>query len=230
MTAEVIRCVAATRRYRSAGLAAVTAVDRVDLVVGQGETIAVQGPSGSGKTTLLGLISGLELADDGSVFVLGHDLARLSAVERARLRRLRMGLVFQSYGLLPSLTAGENVALPLALAGMAESTRASHAEALLAAVGLARAADRRIDELSTGERQRVGVARALVGEPDIVLADEPTGNLDDDTGHHVLALVRELTRERGSALVLVTHDPASAAQTDRTYRMQDGRIAQGATR
>jgi putative ABC transport system ATP-binding protein len=199
-------------------------VDRVDLDIQPGEFVAIQGPSGSGKTTLLGLLAGLEPVDDGVVTVLGHDLARLTPAERARLRRTRMGIVFQSFGLVASLTAGENVALPLALEGMPFRERAERASAALAGVGLAGLDEARIDELSGGQRQRIGIARAICAEPKIVLADEPTGSLDDDTAATILALLRDTTAAAGASLVLVTHDPASAATADRQVRMRDGHL------
>jgi putative ABC transport system ATP-binding protein len=192
--------------------------------VGAGEFIAIQGPSGSGKTTLLGLLAGLELPDEGNVELLGHDLRRLSPTERARLRQRRLGIVFQSFGLVASLSAGENVALPLARARVTEGERTNRAEAALREVGLDVSFDARIDELSGGERQRVGVARALAADPAVILADEPTGSLDAENGAIVLDLLSEAVRRRGIALVLVTHDPQSAARADRRYGIRDGHL------
>ena len=225
---EAVRCLGATRRFAGRGGPSVTAVDRLDLSVDAGEFVAVVGPSGSGKTTLLGLLAGIDQADEGSVVVLGHDLARLSPTERARLRRLRMGIVFQTFGLVASLTAGENVALPLSLAGVGDDERRELATAALAEVGLADSYDARVDELSGGERQRVGVARAIVGNPSLVLADEPAGSLDDDNATRVLDLLEAACRSRGAALVLVTHDKASAARADRIVLMRDGRTVTAA--
>lgn len=226
---SVISCRQATRRYRQRGLDPVVAVDAVDLAIDAGEFVAVEGPSGSGKTTLLGLLAGLEAPDDGTVTVLGHDLARLTPSERARLRQKRIGIVFQSFGLLPSLSAGGNVALPLGLAGVPEREQRRRAEQALAEVGLASFHDARVDELSGGERQRVGVARAIVIEPAVLLADEPTGSLDEETAAGILALLTDAVRRRGASLVLVTHDPASASRADRRYRMRDGRLQPGAS-
>jgi len=223
---EAARCTAATRRYTLSGAPAVTAVDRADLVVHEGEFIAVEGPSGSGKTTLLGLLAGLERPDEGRVEVLGHDLSRLTPSELARLRRTSLGIVFQSFGLVASLSASENVALPLALDGVGDRERREVALAALADVGLEAAADARIDELSGGERQRVAIARALAHRPALVLADEPTGSLDEENATNVLELLWRATRSRGASLVLVTHDPASAARSDRRYRMRDGGLAE----
>jgi putative ABC transport system ATP-binding protein len=213
-----------TRRYERHGLAPLVAVDRADIEVSDGEFIAIQGPSGSGKTTLLGLLAGLELPDEGDVELFGHDLRRLSPTERARLRQRRLGIVFQSFGLVASLSAGENVALPLALARVSEGERMNRAEAALREVGLDVSFDARIDELSGGERQRVGVARALASDPSLILADEPTGSLDAESGRVVLELLSDAVRRRGIALVLVTHDPVSAARADRRYEIRDGHL------
>ncbi len=223
----VIACRGVTRRYAGHGIDPVTAVNAVDLEIDEGSFVAVEGPSGSGKTTLLGLLAGLEAPDDGEITVLGHDLARLSAAERARLRQRRIGIVFQSFGLIASLRAGENVALPLALAGVSASEREVRARTVLEEVGLRSAFGARIDELSGGERQRVGVARALVIEPAVILADEPTGSLDEENASGVLELLVEAVRQRGASLVLVTHDPASAARADHVYRMHDGHLTAG---
>jgi putative ABC transport system ATP-binding protein len=223
---EAVACVGLTRRFSSRRLDPVTAVDGVDLNVRPGEFVAIEGPSGSGKTTLLALLAGIDQPDSGVVRVLGHDLARLSAVERAHLRRSSVGVVFQSFGLLASLSAGENVALPLDLAGRDRVESRERADAALAAVGLGHVMTARIDELSAGERQRVGVARALVSEPQVVFADEPAGRLDDDTAGQVIGLLAGACRERGASLVLVTHDAATARLADRCLGMTDGRVSE----
>jgi putative ABC transport system ATP-binding protein len=222
-----ITCRGVTRRYVQRGIEPVTAVDAVDFEVEAGAFVAVEGPSGSGKTTLLGLLAGLEAPDEGEITVLGHDLSHLTGAERARLRQRRIGIVFQSFGLIASLRAGENVALPLALSGVGAREREARARAALEEVGLGSSFGARIDELSGGERQRVGVARALVIEPAVILADEPTGSLDEDNANGVLGLLTDAVRRRGASLVLVTHDPASAARADRHYRMRDGRLSPG---
>jgi putative ABC transport system ATP-binding protein len=214
-----------TRRYQRAGQVPVTALDHVDLSIEPGEFVAVQGPSGSGKTTLLGLLAGLELPDDGTVRILGHEASRLTVAERARLRRAKLGVVFQAFGLVPSLDVLGNVALPLTLGDTPARDRDISARRALAEVGLEDRGRARIDELSGGQRQRVGIARALVADPAVVLADEPTGSLDDETAVGVLALLSRAVRERGSTLVLVTHDPQSAALADRQLWLRDGRIA-----
>lgn len=223
----IIDCAELTRHFDNPGLEPVKAVAGVNLTVAAGEFVAIEGPSGSGKTTLLGLLAGLELADAGSVTVLGHDLGHLSATERARLRRSRVGIVLQSYGLLAALTAGENVALPLALDGLPVAERRARALEALEAVGLVHAIDARIDELSGGERQRVAVARALVIRPAVVLADEPVGSLDDDNARLVLDLLVDLNVRTGAAIVLVTHDRVSAARAHRHLRMADGHLLEG---
>jgi len=217
-----ISCRGLTRRYETGGLDPVVAVDSVDLDIEAGAFVAIEGPSGSGKTTLLGLVAGLEAPDEGTITVLGHDLARLSATERARLRQRQCGIVLQSFGLIASLRVGENVGLPLALAGTSEAERQARSRAVLEEVGLGFAFDARIDELSGGERQRVGVARALVIEPALILADEPTGSLDEGNAAAVLQLLIDAVRRRGASLVLVTHDPVSASLADHRYRMRDG--------
>jgi ABC-type lipoprotein export system ATPase subunit len=222
---SLISCRGLTRRYARAGIDPVVAVDAVDLEVEAGCFVAVEGPSGSGKTTLLGLLAGLEPPDEGSVTILGHDLSQLSGAERARLRQRRIGIVFQSFGLIASLRVSENVGLPLALAGVAEAERKARCGAVLEEVGLGTALEARIDALSGGERQRVGVARALVIEPAIILADEPSGSLDDANAAGVFELLTDAVRRRGASLVLVTHDPASASRADQHFRMRDGRLS-----
>lgn len=221
---NVLTCRDVSRRFSRPDLEPLTAVDRVDLEIAPAEFVSIVGPSGSGKTTLLGLLAGLDAPDAGEILVLGHDLAGLSPGERARLRQRRIGIVFQSFGLVPSLTAGENVALPLLFAGVPEEERKARAAEALDKIGLRDAPDARIDTLSGGERQRVAVARALVHGPAILLADEPTGSLDDANAGVVLDLLIGAVRDTGCSLVLVTHDPRSAARADRRYRMRDGRL------
>jgi putative ABC transport system ATP-binding protein len=219
----VVDCAAASRTYGS-GATAVKAVDAVSFAVEAGEFVAIEGPSGAGKTTLLGLLAGLETCDAGTVTLLGHDLARLSAAERAQLRRSRIGMVFQTYGLVASLNAVENVALPLRLAGCPKDEASDRAAAALEGVDLGHATRNHVDELSGGERQRVGVARAIVIRPVLILADEPTGSLDEGHGRQIVALLADQARTTGGAVVLVTHDPASAAVAERRYRIIDGRL------
>ena len=221
---NVLVCRDVSRRFDRPDLEPLVAVHRIDLEIAPAEFVSIVGPSGSGKTTLLGLLAGLDAPDAGEIVVLGHDLAGLSPGERARLRQRRIGIVFQSFGLVPSLTAGGNVALPLLFAGVLEEEREARAAEALDKVGLRDALDARIDTLSGGERQRVAVARALVHGPAILLADEPTGSLDDANAGVVLDLLIGAVRDTGCSLVLVTHDPRSAARADRRYRMRDGRL------
>lgn len=160
--------------------------------------------------------------------ILGHDLSRLSALERARLRRSQIGIVFQSFGLVAALDVGENIALPLTLAGLDPAARLARAESGLEEVGLGGAIHARIAELSGGERQRIAVARALITNPRLILADEPAGSLDDETAGRVIDLLERTCRVRGASLVLVTHDPNSASRADRRIAMLDGRLLEGA--
>jgi putative ABC transport system ATP-binding protein len=194
----------------------------IDLNIGRGEAIGLVGPSGSGKSTLLMVMAGLEQADTGSIMVAGSDLRRLGEDALARFRGRHIGIVFQSFHLIPTMTALENVAVPLELAGDAQAFRRARDE--LAAVGLAERLDHYPAQLSGGEQQRVALARALAPNPSILLADEPTGNLDETTGRHVIDLLFAGHRERGTTLVLVTHDTALAQRCDRIVRLRSGHI------
>jgi putative ABC transport system ATP-binding protein len=194
----------------------------VDLVVAQGETLAIVGPSGSGKTSLLMVIAGLERATAGRARVAGHELGPLDEDALARVRRGAVGIVFQSFHLVPTMTALDNVALPLEFRG--DDGARDKAAAALAEVGLAERLEHYPAQLSGGEQQRVALARALVTEPRLLLADEPTGNLDGSTGRQVIDLILGLGRRRGATLVLVTHDEQLAGRCSRIVRMADGRI------
>jgi len=208
-------------RLRSGGRE-VAILDGVNLDVAARETVAVTGPSGSGKSTLLGLIAGLDRPTAGSIVLDGVEITTLDENRLARLRRDRVGFVFQSYHLIPTLTAIENVAMPLELAGRPH--RLERARELLDAVGLVGRADHYPSQLSGGEQQRVAIARALALRPPLVLADEPTGNLDSATGAQIIELLLALNREHGSTLVLVTHDEALAARGQRIVALRDGRV------
>jgi putative ABC transport system ATP-binding protein len=210
-----------TREYRS-GERRLTVLDQVDLRIGAGEFVAVVGPSGSGKSTLLALLAGLDDPTSGRVRLDGEDLAGLDEDARARLRREKLGFVFQSFQLIPSLTALENVRVPLDLAGRRDG--AERARSLLERVGLGERTDHLPVQLSGGEQQRVALARAFVHRPAILFADEPTGNLDAAAGADILALLVELNREQGATVVLVTHDLELAAAADRRIRLRDGRV------
>jgi putative ABC transport system ATP-binding protein len=206
------------------GRVRVPALRGVDLDVGDGEVMALAGPSGSGKSTLLNLLGGIDTADEGAVAFAGADVARLSERERTRLRRDRLGFVFQTFNLVPVLTAFENVEYPLWIAGVAAAERRRRATMALERVGLGARARHRPDQLSGGERQRVAVARALVHEPRALLADEPTGNLDSVTGAQILDLLLEWNRTSGATLIVATHDAAILERVTRRVRLHDGRI------
>ncbi|MGH9230082.1 MAG: ABC transporter ATP-binding protein [Acidimicrobiales bacterium] len=205
------------------GPAAVQALDGVSLTVAPGEFVAVSGPSASGKSTLLHLAGGLDGPTSGTVAVRGEDLARLRPAELARVRRRQVGYVFQRYNLVPSLTAVENVMLPLEFGGMPARQARGAAAAAIERVGISPPFDRFPDDLSGGERQRVAIARAIAGERDAILADEPTGALDTITGDLVVELLAELAAS-GTSVVLVTHEPRFASWADRVVFMRDGRI------
>ena len=195
----------------------------LDLAVGAGEFVAIVGPSGCGKSTLLNLLAGIDQPSSGSVTLLGRDLGALGEADRSRLRLQDVGFVFQRFHLLAVLTAAENVELPMAEAGMAKRERRERARELLAYVGLADRAGHRPPQLSGGEQQRVAIARALANQPRLLLADEPTGELDAATGQEIIALFERLNGE-GMTIVAVTHDPSVARRAGRTIEMRDGRV------
>lgn len=200
-----------------------TILSGVELRVPAGQSVAITGPSGSGKSTLLALLAGMDLPSSGSVQIDGVDLASLDEDGRADLRANKIGFVFQNFQLIDHYTALENVVLPLEISGRAQSA-VQQAQALLTEVGLGERLRHRPALLSGGEQQRVALARAFVGRPRLVLADEPTGNLDAATGERVMDLMFRLRAESGATLVLVTHDPALAARCDRVYAMHSGRL------
>jgi len=215
------------RRLYDAGKV-VAALDGIDLRIPAGTMTAVMGPSGSGKSTLLNLLGGLDRPTEGRILIEGVDLASLDEESRTRLRRDRIGIIFQFFNLLPSLTAIENVELPLLLASVPRRHASERARRSLALVGLEDRADHLPEALSGGERQRVAIARAIVTEPALLLADEPTGNLDTATGEEILDVIRDVHRRLGTTVVLVTHDMRIAAHCDQVIRLRDGRIASAA--
>ncbi|HVG01077.1 MAG TPA: ABC transporter ATP-binding protein [Chloroflexia bacterium] len=219
---SLVRLVGLTRQYRM-GPNLVAAVDGVDLEIGAGEAVALVGPSGSGKSTLLNLIGGLDRPTSGEVWVAGENIARAPARRLVEHRRTRIGFIFQSFNLLAHRTALENVEVPLMLAGLPRKERQARARELLTRMGLGPRTGHRPSQLSGGEQQRVAIARALANQPAILLADEPTGNLDSATGAEVMSLLREL-KSGGLTIVLVTHDMAVASYMDRIVRLRDGKI------
>jgi putative ABC transport system ATP-binding protein len=207
------------------GEVTVDALDGVDFVVEKGEFVAVMGPSGSGKSTLLHLLGGLDKTTDGEVNLGGRRLSVMSDKEVTLARRRNVGFVFQFYNLLPTLTAEENIALPLLIDGKKLKQYQSKIDELLELVGLTDRRKHKPDQLSGGEQQRVAIARAFVNDPDIVLADEPTGNLDSRAGEEVMKLLRRSCDELGQTIVVVTHDPKAASFADRIVFLKDGQIA-----
>ena len=222
MTRMLVSIRALTLRLPSGGRL-LTVLDDVSLDVAAGETVAVAGPSGSGKSTLLGLVAGLDTPTSGTIVVAGAEVTRLGESALARFRRETLGYVFQSYHLIPTLTAAENVAVPLDLAGAPGP--AARAAELLAGVGLADRGHHYPAQLSGGEQQRVALARAMALDPPLLLADEPTGNLDSTTGAVIVDLLFAWNRERGTTLLLATHDGALAERADRVVALRDGRVA-----
>jgi putative ABC transport system ATP-binding protein len=210
------------------GAGSLTILHPLDLTIDGGRVMAITGPSGSGKSTLLGLLAGLDAPSTGSVIVDGVDITALDEDALARLRGTRIGFVFQFFHLLPSLTALENVLVPMEIAGVPHA--AARARELLTEVGLAERSHHYPSQLSGGEQQRVAIARALANDPPILLADEPTGNLDSTTGHQIIALLLDVNRTRNTTLVLVTHDPELAAVADVAIALRDGHVVQRAER
>ncbi|MEK2493712.1 ABC transporter ATP-binding protein [Kitasatospora purpeofusca] len=218
--------VAVTEVHRSFGTGerAVHALRGVSFTIGRGELTALKGRSGSGKTTLLNLVGGLDAPTGGSITLDGTDLGSLDEDGRLALRRDRLGFVFQSFGLLPVLTAAENVGIPMRLRKVPAAQREERARTLLALVGLADHANQRPGELSGGQQQRVAIARALANEPDLIIADEPTGQLDSETGRSIMELLRAVVRSEGVTVLVATHDPNLMELADRVVELRDGRV------
>jgi putative ABC transport system ATP-binding protein len=209
------------RHYRR-GTETVRALDGVDIEIREGEIVSILGPSGSGKTTLINLLSCLDAPTEGSLRVAGKEVAGLSEDQLVEVRRGVLGFVFQNFSLLPTLTVRENVELPLLFLG--RKPEPGKTDAILAAVGLTERATHYPNELSGGQMQRVAIARALMAGPKILVADEPTGNLDSVTGESIIALFQKLAREQGLAILLTTHNPVFGAAADRSITLRDGRI------
>jgi putative ABC transport system ATP-binding protein len=216
-------------RTYTTGPVPVQAVRNVDLAVHPGTLVVVRGRSGSGKTTLLNMLGGLDQPDEGTVLVEGRDLSQMDEQALAETRRFKIGFIFQAFGLVPILTAAENVEIPLRLASSDPSARRDRARRLLEMVGLGDRAEHRPDELSGGEQQRVAIARALANGPRVLIADEPTGQLDSRTGQRIIDLIHELVTDTRLAAVLATHDPAPLAVAHQVVELEDGRIKQRST-
>lgn len=202
----------------------VYALKAVSISMMRGEFIAIMGPSGSGKTTLLNLIGALDRPTSGEILIEGRDITQMSEGELTKLRRHKIGFIFQFYNLIPVLTAFENIELPMLIAGARKRERQGRALKLLQMVGLSQRADFRPDELSGGEQQRVAIARAIANQPTVILADEPTGDLDTKTGGEVMGALRTMTKKEGVTVAVVTHDPVVAEMTDRILLMRDGMV------
>nr|MDO8044540.1 ABC transporter ATP-binding protein [Candidatus Baldrarchaeota archaeon] len=219
----VVETVDLCKVYRM-GLTEIHALKNVNLKVYRREMVAIVGPSGSGKTTLLNLIGTLDKPTSGKIYIDGEDITTKSEKELTLLRRRKIGFVFQFYNLIPVLTAYENVELPLLISGVPKKEREKRVRRLLEMVGLEDRMNHRPDELSGGEQQRVAIARALVNNPSIILADEPTGDLDTETGLMVVQLMRKLAKEENSTVIMVTHDPQISEIADRIIYLRDGKI------
>jgi putative ABC transport system ATP-binding protein len=219
----IVRLHAVEKRYGQ-GDSAFTALHEISLAIPRGRTVALLGPSGSGKSTLLNLLGAVDRPTTGTIHIAGHDLSQLSDADLALFRRRRLGYVFQSFHLLPSLTVFDNVAVPFTLDRKLTAERRDEITRLLTRLGVADKAQRYPDELSGGQQQRVALARAVIHRPDLVLADEPTGNLDAATGRVILDLLVELQREAGVTVVMATHSDEAAARCDDRIRLADGRV------
>jgi len=223
MTEAMIQCRGVSKTYRK-GSILVTPLEALDLDVSRGEFLALMGPSGSGKTTLLNLLSGIDSPTDGSLVIAGVELAKLSRRDLTKWRATHVGYIFQLYHLVPVLTAFENVELPLLLGSHSRKERRQRVETALTLVGLGDRMHHTPGELSGGQEQRVAIARALVADPPLMVADEPTGDLDRESAVRILDLLRELARDHSKTIVMVTHDPRAAAAADRTLHLEKGRL------
>ena len=222
---KVVTCEDVSRIYRQ-GPVSVAALSGINLEIGAGDFVCFCGPSGSGKTTLLNMIGGLDVVSSGRITVAGQRLHELDSAELAELRLRKIGFVFQAYNLVPVLSARENVEMVMQLQGIDKTARRKRAMSILKEVGLAGLEERRPDELSGGQQQRVAVARAIVSEPSIILADEPTANLDSETAGMLMDMMRRMNEEHGATFVIATHDPRVMARARRLVTLKDGRIAE----
>jgi putative ABC transport system ATP-binding protein len=227
MAEPIIRLRGVTKSYQRGG-ETLRVLDGLDLDMAEGRFYALMGPSGSGKTTLLNLVGGLDHADEGNVFVAGEDLTAIEGSDLARWRADNVGFVFQGFNLLPVLTALENVELPLTLAPIGRKRRREQAELALELVGLSDRSGHRPAQLSGGQEQRVAIARAIATDPRIILADEPTGDLDRHSADQVLELLQRLNREFSKTILMVTHDPAAAERAEQIVRLDKGQLQKGA--
>ncbi len=219
----MIECRGVSKSYHK-GSTVVTPLEKLDLQVAKGEFLALMGPSGSGKTTLLNLLSGIDSPSEGALLIDGKDIAKLGRRDLTKWRASHVGYIFQLYHLVPVLTAFENVELPLLLSPMAKKERHQRVESALALVGLADRMHHNPSELSGGQEQRVAIARALVANPSLLVADEPTGDLDRESATRILDLLRQLSRDHGKTIVMVTHDPRAAEAADRTLHLEKGQL------
>ena len=224
----VLETINVTKKYNM-GEVTVSALREVSFAVSKGEFVAVMGPSGSGKSTLLHLLGGLDEPSSGEIALAGHSITHLSDDEVTVVRRCKVGFIFQFYNLVPTLTAAENVGLPLLIDGQRIEKHKEKIDNLLQMVGLGDRKDHKPDQMSGGQQQRVAIARAFVNEPEIVLADEPTGNLDSQSGTAILELLRRSAEALQQTIVMVTHDPRAASYADRVVFLKDGRIVQNLT-
>lgn len=229
MSEEIVIKTRALRKEYRVGDCAVKALDGVDIEIKRGEFVCIAGRSGSGKSTMLNILAGLEPPTSGKIEVLGKHMEQMSEIERIRFRRKNIGFVFQSYNLMPQYTMLENVALPLEIRGVPLQKRDEMARKVLGLVGLSEYAGHKPTELSGGQQQRVGIARAIITRPEIVFADEPTGNLDTKTSVEVMELLTSIFRTWNTTFVLVSHDPDMAKYTDRTIHFSDGKVLDTAT-